>query len=247
MRLEGKVAIVTGAAKGIGEGIALKLAEEGSNVVVSDIDLNGCKNVCDKIEKKYKVKAITIKCDVSNKCDVENMVDRTLKKFRKIDILVNNAGIYPLKPFLEMAEDDWDKVLDVNLKSVFLCSREAAKVMKAGAKIINISSIASLIGYQNLAHYCASKSGMNGLTRAMALELAPKKINVNAIAPGAIETPGLKKVFNKEVEKQIISMIPLKRIGLPEDIASAVAFLASDESSYITGHVLVVDGGWTIQ
>jgi len=246
-KLKNKVAIVTGAAKGIGESIALRLAEEGANVVVSDVDLKGCSLVCKNIEKKYKVRTLAVKCDVSNKNDVQNMVKETMKKFKKLDILVNNAGIFPFKSFLEMEEKDWDRVLDVNLKSVFLCSREAAKVMKPGSKIVSISSIASLIGYPGLTHYCASKAGINGLTRAMALELAPKKINVNVIAPGAIVTPGLKAALDEKTAKQMTATIPLKRMGFPKDIANAVAFLVSDDADYVTGHVLVVDGGWTIQ
>ena len=247
MRLKGKVAIVTGAAKGIGEGIAKKLASEGAAVVVSDLDAEGCKKVSEEIVKKYKVKSIAVKCDVSKKPDVQKLVQETLKSFKKLDILVNNAGIYPFKQFLEMTEQEWDKVIDINLKSVFLCSSEAARVMNPGGKIVSVSSIASTIGYQGLTHYCASKAGINGLTRAMALELASKKINVNAIAPGAIDTPGNRGVVNEDMRNKMIAATPLKRMGTPEDIANAAAFLASDDADYITGQVLVVDGGWIIQ
>ncbi|MDP2860814.1 MAG: SDR family NAD(P)-dependent oxidoreductase, partial [bacterium] len=157
------------------------------------------------------------------------------------------AGIFPFKPFLELSESDWDKVIDINLKSVFLCSQAAAKVMKEGSKIVSISSIASLVGFENLTHYCASKGGINGLVRALALELAPKKINVNAIAPGLIDTPGVDAGLNDEAKKQMLTMIPWNRMGLPEDIANAVVFLASPQSDYITGQVIVVDGGWTLR
>jgi NAD(P)-dependent dehydrogenase (short-subunit alcohol dehydrogenase family) len=190
------------------------------------------------------VKSISIACDVSKKNEVDALIEGTIKEFGQIDILVNNAGIYPYKPFLEMAENDWDKVLDINLKSVFLCSQAASKVMKPGSKIVSISSIASFVGFPNLTHYCASKGGINSFTRALALELAAKKINVNAVAPGAIETPGAS--MNEETKKATLPLIPAGRIGTPIDIGRAVAFLASDYADYITGQILAVDGGWII-
>ena len=191
---------------------------------------------------------MAVKCDVSKKKDADNLVKNAVEKFGEVDILVNNAGIFPYKPFLEMEESDWDKVLDINLKSVFLVSQAAAKVMKEGGKIVSVSSIASLVGFENLTHYCASKGGINGLTRALALELAPKKINVNAVAPGTISTPGADwESMSEEEMKQTLSLIPWGRIGLPEDIANAVAFLASPQSDYITGQIIVVDGGWTLR
>jgi 3-oxoacyl-[acyl-carrier protein] reductase len=244
--LKGKVAIVTGSRRGIGHGIVLALAKEGCNVVVSDINQKDCENVVKEIEKKG-VKGLAVKCDVSNKLEVEGLIAKTMKKFGRLDILVNNAGVYPFVPFLDMTEDNWDKVLDVNLKSVFLCSQAAVKVMKPGSKIVNVSSIASFVGFQGLVHYCASKGGINGITRALALELAPKKINVNAVAPGAIDTPGASQSSTEDSKKQTIAAIPWKRMGVPEDIANAVVFLTSDRSDYITGQIIVVDGGWTIQ
>ena len=144
-----------------------------------------------------------------------------------------------------MKESDWDRVIDVNLKSVFLCTQAAIKEMKEGGKIINISSIASLIGFEGLVHYCASKGGLNAMVRALALELAPRKINVNAVAPGGIDTPGA--ASSEEAKKQTIAMVPLKKLGTPEDIANAVVFLASEKSNYITGQTIVVDGGWTLR
>jgi 3-oxoacyl-[acyl-carrier protein] reductase len=146
-----------------------------------------------------------------------------------------------------MTEADWDKVIEINLKSVFLASQAAAKVMKEGSKIVQISSIASLVGFEGLTHYCASKGGINGMLRAMALELAPKKINVNAVAPGAIETPGAGGAQTGDALKQTLSVIPWQRVGKPADIAGAVTFLASPMADYITGQVLVVDGGWTLK
>ena len=243
MMLHKKVAIVTGSGQGIGLGIALVLAKEGCNVVVSDINPESAKKASLEIQK-LGVKSISIPCDVSKKTEVDSLIEASLKEFGQIDILVNNAGIYPYKPFLEMSENDWDKVLDVNLKSVFMCSQAAAKVMKPGSKIVSISSIASFVGFPNLTHYCASKGGINGFTRALALELASKKINVNAVAPGAIETPGA--AMNEETKNATLPLIPAGRIGTPIDIGRAVAFLASDYADYITGQILPVDGGWII-
>lgn len=244
-RLENKVAIITGAGAGIGRGIALNFAREGAKVVVADRSQEGQETV--KLITDAGGKAVFIQTDISQMDQVELMVKKAVDEFGALDILVNNAGIFPFKPFEEMAEADWDLVLGVNLKGTYFCISKALKLMKEGAKIVNISSIASVIGFAGLSHYCASKSGMNGLVRALALELAPKKININAIAPGAIDTPGANAISNEEIKKQTISQIPLARMGEPEDIANAALFLASDEASYITGQVLVVDGGWTVK
>jgi 3-oxoacyl-[acyl-carrier protein] reductase len=245
--LKNKTAIITGSGQGIGKGIALELARDQYNVVITDINEKMAVNSAEEIAKKTKAQTLAVKCDVSKKEEVEELISKTVKKFKRIDVLVNNAGIFPYKAFGEMQESDWDKVMDVNLKSMFLCSSLALKKMKSGAKIINISSIASIVGFESLVHYCASKGGTNGFTRSLALELAPKKINVNAVAPGAIKTPGASKGLTKESIKQITSTIPLAKFGTPEDIAYAVAFLASDMANYITGQVIVVDGGWTLK
>ena len=248
MKLKNKVAIVTGAGQGIGKAIALELAKEGAKVVVSDINQEHMDEVVKEI-KKLGSDAIGIKADVSNSSEIGNMAKKTLEQFKTIDILVSNAGIYPFKPLTEMTEEEWDKVLDINLKGCFNCTRAVAPIMikQKSGKIVNITSIAgSVIGYSNLAHYCASKGGILGFTRATALELAPYKINVNAIAPGAIRTPGT-EVIGEEALKQLEQMVPLKRIGESEDIAKAAVFLASEDSSYITGQIIVVDGGWTVQ
>ena len=231
MRLENKVAIVTGAASGIGLAIAQKFLAEGAKVIALDLgSTEGFESII---------------CDISNHEAIEKAVAEVKEKFGRVDILINNAGIYPFKNFTEMTEADWDKVLGVNLKGTFMLTQAAAKVMPDGGKIVNISSIASLVGFEGLTHYCASKGGINGWTRALALELAPRKINVNAVAPGAIETPGLNVGLNEESKKGFLTLIPWQRIGQPEDIANATAFLASSEADYITGQVLVVDGGWT--
>jgi 3-oxoacyl-[acyl-carrier protein] reductase len=251
MLLENKIAIVTGAGQGIGKGIALALAKEKCNVVVSDLNQETCEKTAEEL-KRLGVKAIGIKCDVANKVEVENLFSETFKEFGRLDILVNNAGIFPFIPFAAMKEADWDKVININLKSVFLCSQEAAKILPEGGRIVNISSVASFIGFEGLTHYCASKGGINSFVRALALELAPRKITVNAIAPGMIETPGASspdqpRTADEERKKQTIAMIPLSRMGQPEDIANAVVFLASEKSSYITGQTIIVDGGWTLR
>jgi len=239
-----KTAIVTGAGVGIGRGMALALAEEGYNIVVADINQETCQKVADEVAG-IGVKSLAVKCDVSSSADVAKLFGKTREVFGQVDVLVNNAGIYPFVSFENMGEADWDKVMSINLKSIFLCSKEAFGVMPEGGRIINISSIASLVGFSGLVHYCASKGGVNGMVRALALEMAPKKITVNVVAPGAIQTPGAQMA--EEAQKQMVAAIPLARIGLPEDIANAVVFLASEKSGYITGQVIVVDGGWTIQ
>lgn len=242
--LTGKVAIVTGGAMGIGFGIAERLAKTGAKVLIADMNEEEAKASADKlISEGFEVKSI--KVDVSNKADVDKMVETAISEFGKLDILVNNAGIYPFKPFMEMTEEDWDKVMTVNLKGMFLCTQAAAKRMADGSKIVDISSIAGSVGFAGLAHYCASKGGINASIRAIAVELAPKKINVNAVAPGAIETPGAKS--DDTTKQQTISAIPWARMGQPEDIANMVTFLASEKADYITGQTIIVDGGWTLR
>lgn len=246
MNLENKVAIVTGAGRGIGRGIALALAAAGASVVTSDISLVDCVSAAAEIKDKGG-RALALPCDVSDGEAVAKLMADTMAEFNQIDILVNNAGIYPFKPFLEMSGDEWDKVIDVNLKSIFLCSQAAAKLMPAGGKIVSISSIAAFVGFAGLTHYCASKGGMVGMTRALALELAEKKINVNSVAPGAIETPGASTGMTSEAKKQTEAMIPWGRMGVPDDIAQAVTFLVSPQADYITGQTLIVDGGYTLR
>lgn len=246
MSLKNKTAIVTGARRGIGKGIALALAKEGCNVVISDIDEKNCEAVAEEV-RKLGPKALAVQCDVTKKEEVENLFSKTVEEFGQLDILVNNAGIFPFVPFAQMKEEDWDKVMNVNLKSIFFCSKEAAKILPEGGRIVNISSIASFVGFEGLVHYCATKGAINAMIRALALELAPKKITVNAVAPGAIETPGASVAATEESKKQTIAMIPLARMGQPEDIANAVVFLASEKANYITGQTIIVDGGWTLR
>lgn len=248
--LRGKVAIITGAKQGMGKTHSLLLAQAGAKVIVSDISQEECETVVQEI-KKERGEALAVKCDISNKAEVDEMIKKTLEKFGKIDILVNNAGICPFSPFLEMKEEDFKKVIDINLKGYFLCAQAAAKEMakqKSGS-IVNIASIAMGqvgSGFSGLTHYCASKGGIVAMAEAMSLELAPLGIRVNTISPGAIDTPMAASVKqDAKTLEGFMAKIPLKRMGKPEEISNAVLFLASDESSYITGSVVVVDGGWT--
>ena len=249
MQLKDKVAIITGARRGMGRTHALALVEEGAKVVVSDISLEDCQKVVDEI-KSAGGEAMAIKCDVTKKQEVEKMIKDTLDKFGKIDILVNNAGIAEFKAFLEMTEEEWDRTLDINLKGYFLCAQACAKEMakqKSGA-IINISSIAMGqvgVGFSQIAHYCASKGGIAGMTEALAVELAPYNIRVNAIAPGIIETPMIDSIKqDPKTMEAMLARVPMGRVGKPEEVSNAVVFLASDKASYMTGSVIVVDGGY---
>jgi 3-oxoacyl-[acyl-carrier protein] reductase len=233
--------------RGIGREIALSLARNGAKVVIIDVS-DKIFEVLKEIEKLAR-DGLAVKCDVSNVNEVEKAVKEVLSKFGRVDILVNNAGIYPFKPVTDMSEHDWDKVLNINLKGTFLFTRAVLPKMieQKKGKIINIASIAgSVVGYPNLAHYSASKGGIVGFTRALALEVAQHGINVNAISPGPILTPGT-EVLGKEMYEEIRRNIPLGRWGSPEDVANLVIFLASDESSFITGQNIIVDGGLTIQ
>ena len=247
MKLKNKVAIVTGSRRGIGLGIVIELAKEGANVVVSDINLKDCEKVCKKIEKKYRVKTLAVECDVSKKSDVDNLVAQTIKKFKKIDVLVNNAGIARFGSLLQKKESDWDVTIDVNLKSVFLCTKAVAPYMikQKHGKIISLASIAGFVGFDNISDYCASKGAIITMTKEMALELAQYNINVNAIAPGIIQTDMTKDMLNdKKTRAGLMTQTPLGRPGKPEDIGKAAVFLASSDSDFVTGHTLVVDGGW---
>ncbi len=250
MNLSNKVTIVTGARRGMGRTHALALAKMGAKVVVSDISLKDCEKVVKEI-KKMDGEALAVKCDISQKKEIEEMVEKTVEKFGKIDVLINNAGICQRKPFLELTEEEWDKTIDINLKGYFLCSQAVAKEMakqKSGGAIVNIASVAMGqvgMGFKTLSHYCASKGGIVAMTEAIALELAPYNIRVNAVAPGRIDTlmdDTLKQ--DPKTMEGILSQIPLHRVGKPEEISNLVVFLASDESSYMTGSTVVIDGGW---
>jgi NAD(P)-dependent dehydrogenase (short-subunit alcohol dehydrogenase family) len=247
--LKGKVAIVTGARRGMGKSHALALADGGAKVVVVDIFLEDCQKVVEEIKKKGG-EAIAVKCDVTKKEEVDKMVKAAIDKWGKIDILVNNAGICQFKPFLELTEEEWDRTLDINLKGYFLCAQAAAKEMvkKKSGVIVNIASVAMGqvgVGFPNLTHYCASKGGIVAMTETMALELAPYNIRVNAIAPGAIETPMIDPLkTDQKMMEGTLARIPLHRVGKPEEVSNLVLFLSSSASSYITGSTVVIDGGW---
>ena len=248
-KLQDKVAIITGSRRGIGKGIALAFAKEGCKVVISDYveDKDGKKTV-EEI-KRLGSDAIFVKADVSKEKDVKNLVGKAVKKFGKLSIMVNNAGIVSFGTADTLAEKDWDKVINVNLKGVFFGTKYAAKQMLKqgkGGRIINISSIAGLVGFPGISAYCASKGGVTEFTREAALDYASKGITVNAIDPGVIVTDMTKDMIeNKETNKNLLENTPVGRFGKPEDIGNAAVFLALDESSFITGHNLVVDGGWT--
>ena len=249
MDLEGKIVIVTGARRGMGKSHALALAKAGAKVAVADISLEECQKVVDEIRKE-KGEALAVKCDVTKKGEIDDMIKTVVDKWGRIDILVNNAGICQFKPFLELTEEEWDRTLDTNLRGYFLCAQAAAKEMvkqKTGV-IINIASTAMGqvgVGFPTLAHYCASKGGIVGMTETLALELAPYNIRVNAIAPGAIETPMIDPLkADPKTMEGTLARIPLHRVGKPEEVSNLVLFLASDASSYMTGSTVVIDGGW---
>ncbi len=247
--LTGKVALVTGAQRGMGKADALALARQGATVVVTDIEVQACQAVADEI-KRVGGKASAYAMDVSSKKQVDAVFDAVIKEWKKLDILVNNAGVFLPKPALELTEQDWQKTIDINLKGYFLCAQRAAKEMakRKSGRIINIASIASGqvgVGFMGAAHYSASKGGIIGMTETMALEWGPLGITVNAIGPGAIDTPMVGDIKKSpEALKAITSRVPLGRMGQPEEIAAAVVFLASDEASYVTGATLFVDGGY---
>ena len=248
MKLDNKIAIVTGARRGIGRAIALALAKEGANIVVSDISQEECQKVVTEIEGLGR-RGLAIKCDVTSMAEVEDMVRRTVAEFGRVDILVNNAGIITFKPFLELTEKDWDTTINVNLKGQFLCAQAVSKelVKNKWGRIINIASISSGgcgIAFPLIAHYTASKGGVMALTEALALELTPQGINVNAICPGAIDTDMVKVLKESGQLEQVLLRIPKGRLGQPEDIANLAVFLASEESDYISGAAIVIDGGW---
>ena len=247
MRLEGKVAIVTGAGGGIGKGIVLRLAEEGAAVVVVDLDEEAAGRVVRQVEEMGQ-RALVCKTDFSKPESVAEMVAKTVVWGGRLDVLVNNAGVEIIRPIFEISERDWDKTIDVNLKGAWLCSQAAAKIMSeagAGGRIINMGSIMSENPAPGEPHYAASKGGILMLTRAMALDLAPYNITVNAVGPGVVKNGLSSKgcLNDPESAEKMRQGIPLRRFGSPRDIGNAVVFLASEEASYITGVILYVDGG----
>ena len=246
MRVKDEVALVTGGARGIGEAIACRLAEEGAKVAIIDLKIELANEVTDKL-KSSGVDAIAVRADASKKTEVVAAIAEIVTHFGRIDILVNNAGIHRMGKVTDIDEETWDKILDMNLKGYFLMIQAVVPYMQANnyGKILNIASAAVYGGMPDQLHYVASKGGVVSMTRSLALELAPSKINVNAVCPGGVETPGNKK-FLAQFKEILVQRIPLGRVAWPSDIASAVLFLVSDEAEYITGQCLPVCGGVTI-
>ena len=243
MDLQGQVAIVTGGTRGIGKAVAEGLAKRGVNLVVAGRNVEAAGKVASSLSA-LGVKVLGMRLDVSNAGEVEKVFEDARKEFQRIDILVNNAGITKDGLLMRMREEDWDSVLDINLKGVFLCSREAIKDMarQRYGRIINISSVAGFMGNPGQANYSAAKAGMAGFTKTVAREYASRGVTVNAVAPGFITT-SMTDVLSDKVKEEMLKFIPLGRFGTVEDIANAVIFLASPEAGYITGQVLHVNGG----
>lgn len=241
--LNGRVAIVTGGAQGIGKAIALTLARHGADVVVTDINLERAQATAQEIEA-LQVRSLAIKANVADVSAAEQMVKETVDKLGKIDILVNNAGITRDNVLLRMKPEEWDQVMEVNLKGTYACTRAALKFMfrQKNGRIVNIASITGLMGNAGQANYSASKAGIIGFTKAVAREYANRGITVNAVAPGFIDTAMTQAIPEKEREA-LTRQIPMERLGTPDDVAAAVYFLVSDLSRYITGQVINVNGG----
>lgn len=248
-RLAGRVALVTGAGRGIGAATARRLAEEGATVTLADVDLENCDKVVEEIKAAGGL-ASAVRCDVSNAEDAQGAVDATLSAYGQLDILVNNAGVIRDNLLFKMTEADWDTVLDIHLKGAFLLSRAAQKPMveKKYGRIINLSSTSAL-GNRGQANYSAAKAGMQGFTRTLAIELGPFGVNVNAVAPGFIETDMTRATAERmgitleQFKAGASAQIPLRRVGQPSEVASVIAFLASDDASYVSGQVIYIAGG----
>lgn len=254
MKLTGKIAIVTGASQGIGRAITLRLAREGANLVIGDIDVEAAEKVAREV-RDGGTEALVVKVDVTKAEEVNKVIGEIAEKFGRIDILVNNAGISSMALVVDLKEKDWDANMKVNAKGVFLCSRAVARQMikQKSGKIINNASLAAKRGAPFLGHYSASKFAVLGLTYTMALELAPHGITVNAVCPGIVETGMIRREWKWEgdlrgmtadqVREEVLSTIPLGRLAQPEDIAAVVAFLASKDADYMTGQALNINGG----
>ncbi|MFA5388447.1 MAG: 3-oxoacyl-[acyl-carrier-protein] reductase [Candidatus Omnitrophota bacterium] len=241
--LEGKVALITGGARGIGREIGIMFAKQGADIAICDVNPEEAQKTVKDIEDLGR-KAISFKADVTDSKQVQEMTDKILDKFNKIDILINNAGITKDNLLLRMSEEEWDKVIAVNLKGTFVCTKIVSRVMlkQRSGRIVNLASIIGIMGNAGQANYAASKAGIIGLTKSVAKELASRNICVNAIAPGFIMTDMTAKL-PEDVQKKMLSVIPLARFGEAKDVAELAIFLSSESSSYITGQVIQVDGG----
>ncbi|WP_240375273.1 3-oxoacyl-[acyl-carrier-protein] reductase [Bacillus piscicola] len=245
--LNGKSALVTGASRGIGRAIALELAEKGANVA---INYAGSAQKAEEVAAACRdrgVQSFTVQANVASEEDVKNMIKEVTKEFGTLDILVNNAGVTRDNLVMRLKEEDWNTVLDTNLKGVFFCAKAAARTMmkQRSGKIINISSVVGVVGNAGQANYAAAKAGLIGLTKSLAKEFAPRNIQVNAVAPGFIATD-MTEELQEEAKETLLSQIPYGALGEPEDVAHAVCFLASKDARYITGQTLSVDGGMTM-
>ena len=246
--LEGRVAIVTGAGGGLGEGICSALASSGAAVAAVDVARDKAERVAERVSRNG-ARCVAFEADVSDRSSVEEMARRVAGEFGSVDILVNNAAIYPIRPWTEIREEEWDEVLAVNLKGYFLCARAVFPHMKARGhgRIINVASITFFIGFANLLDYVSSKGGVVGFTRTLAREVGPEKITVNAVSPGAFPTDAEKIHPNPdEYNRWVLDQQSIKRRGTPEDVGNLAAFLASDAASFITGQTIEIDGGWAM-
>ena len=246
--LKDKVAIVTGSARGIGKAIAEEYAKNGAKVVISDILQELADETAKELQDKYNVETLAIKADVSKMEEVESLVKNTIEKFGSIDIIVNNAGITRDNLIMRMSEDEWNLVIDINLKGVFNCIKAVTRPMmkQRAGKIINITSVVGQMGNAGQINYSASKAGVIGMTKTSAKELGSRGIKVNAIAPGFIVSEMTEKLSD-QAKDSLIALIPAKKLGQPSDVANAAVFLASDKADYITGQVINVDGGMVMQ
>ena len=250
MKLSGKIALVTGSSRGIGREIAMAMAREGADIVINySRSKDAAEEAAREIEKLGR-RTLTVQASVTERAQVEHLIGSTVEEFGQLDILVNNAGGFPIKPFAAVTDEEWDEVMTLDLKSVFLCSQVALSTMRTqrSGTIVNIASVSGLVGAVSMVPYSAAKGGVIAFTKALAREVAPMGITVNAIAPGIIETDTAMSVFPETALKAYTTyQVPLGRLGRSADVVGLTVFLASDDAGYITGQVYAVDGGFTMQ